>query len=855
MSSPAPQKKKSLVTRMFRRSSSGSSEADVRLNLSSPGRSSTEKAVGAAQAAAMVSTKVAQLSVESGKNAVKAIRQSSRSPDEVREEANAMCVEQLAVPEPPSLQEALLAQRSKEKLQKAGQVTGHEDPKVLAKIRSITWKDSDNKSAGEFVGKLRPDARPRPKEGRHPEHPYECLVFKGGGAKGSIYPGAIRALEEIGVMPYIKRFAGASAGALVAALLAAGLSSEQLFLELAMTDLQPLVLDAATSWGKAQGVVSKFGMNPGEGLYKHIGVLFYKYLGNADVTFRELYDTYGVELAVAVTNISRASVELLHVKTAPDYPIRKAVRASMSLPVALHPCRDKNIHSVISEDVHRLQAQMAESGLGPIEKADVEVEVDIDEKSLTPKEDPVELYVDGGVLNNYPIDSYDGWWLSMEKDDAFFRKVIGEGGHKSYVERFGSIDAKKGVREINPSVMGFRLASAFEPDAMHSRLGNDALELRVRKAVKAALPNSTLANKYAQHRYSLTTDAQAHYKLDRDLRHAMTFIKALRDEGKKEIAASTAAGTPLPALDITGLAARFHEVPPEALSVLALDGAEKPQVDMAEMLRHHHYHHHTKRHDADMAKPPTRQALDAVLDSDGWASRQIKALYARKDMADDVKLTAIQNMVRGAQGDVPTVIEACNELEELLEAKGEGVMKRLIGMSPKEIGSLGGFVSRMIEAIQMTNDERVQTKENYSRTCMLNTEYVGTMDFKLEDADYYFLWRKGFLSASMWLEKRSKKSTEKKKKVAKEIAKELKKEAKDILKAAGKEVPAETLKPKDDPSVPKISVKSLKSFMPKVLIEMSLEAQIQKVLANEALSDHEKLDVIQRRINKDHKKQ
>ena len=42
---------------------------------------------------------------------------------------------------------------------------------------------------------------------------FESLVFKGGGAKGSIYPGAVKALEDMGIMPHIKRFAGASAGA------------------------------------------------------------------------------------------------------------------------------------------------------------------------------------------------------------------------------------------------------------------------------------------------------------------------------------------------------------------------------------------------------------------------------------------------------------------------------------------------------------------------------------------------------------------------------------------------------------------------------------------------------------------
>ena len=43
-----------------------------------------------------------------------------------------------------------------------------------------------------------------------------------------------------------------------------------------------------------------------------------------------------------------ASVELLHVKTAPNYPIRKAVRASMSLPIVLQPCRDHTIRSLVA---------------------------------------------------------------------------------------------------------------------------------------------------------------------------------------------------------------------------------------------------------------------------------------------------------------------------------------------------------------------------------------------------------------------------------------------------------------------------------------------------------------------------
>lgn len=91
------------------------------------------------------------------------------------------------------------------------------------------------------LGRLRPDARRRPLAGVLPLHPFECLVFKGGGAKGAIYPGAIKALEDAGIMPYVKRFGGASAGSVVAALLAAGLSAKQLFRELANIDLFALI--------------------------------------------------------------------------------------------------------------------------------------------------------------------------------------------------------------------------------------------------------------------------------------------------------------------------------------------------------------------------------------------------------------------------------------------------------------------------------------------------------------------------------------------------------------------------------------------------------------------------------------
>lgn len=66
-----------------------------------------------------------------------------------------------------------------------------------------------------------------PKPGHHPDYPFENLVCKGGGAKGVVYPGMAQALEELGILSHIKRFAGASAGSVVGCLLALGLDAEQ----------------------------------------------------------------------------------------------------------------------------------------------------------------------------------------------------------------------------------------------------------------------------------------------------------------------------------------------------------------------------------------------------------------------------------------------------------------------------------------------------------------------------------------------------------------------------------------------------------------------------------------------------
>ena len=110
-----------------------------------------------------------------------------KDPEKMLYLANMKCLRDDPVPDPPDLSAA-----------PAEKNTGM-DPGVTSRLKADKWQAEssalDAAARRPYTGSLRPDARPRPKPGCHPQHKYECLVFKGGGAKGSIYPGAIRALE------------------------------------------------------------------------------------------------------------------------------------------------------------------------------------------------------------------------------------------------------------------------------------------------------------------------------------------------------------------------------------------------------------------------------------------------------------------------------------------------------------------------------------------------------------------------------------------------------------------------------------------------------------------------------------
>ena len=204
----------------------------------------------------------------------------------------------------------------------------------------------------------------------------ENLVFKGGGVLGIAYAGAIEALEKQGILSQVKRTAGTSAGAVAAALISLGYSSKEIVEVLGDTnfkkfqdDLNPLKL------------TTKYGLYRGEKLLTWLQEIIEQKTGNKHLTFAELEDQGYKTLKVFASDLNTATLTEFSLEKTPDVKIAESIRASMSIPLFFDawkfPDEKPNNH----------------------------------------------IYVDGGVLYNYPITAFEdldktlGFFLDINEED------------------------------------------------------------------------------------------------------------------------------------------------------------------------------------------------------------------------------------------------------------------------------------------------------------------------------------------------------------------------------------------------------------------------------------------------------
>ncbi|MEH6887776.1 patatin-like phospholipase family protein [Priestia megaterium] len=204
------------------------------------------------------------------------------------------------------------------------------------------------------------------------EYPFRNLVFEGGGVKGIGHVGVLKYLDEIKILQNIKRFGGTSAGAITALVLGLGYT---------ISDLEKITKEAPYDSFKDQDLgfirdsirllYNGYGMYKGNKFTTWIKKMIEEKGFSNDITFKELYEKTDKEIFFQGTNISTHCIETFSHRHTPDMPVAKGVRISMSIPFYFKSVEWKG-----------------------------------------------SWYVDGGILDNYPIDLFD-WRSFVSKEENF----------------------------------------------------------------------------------------------------------------------------------------------------------------------------------------------------------------------------------------------------------------------------------------------------------------------------------------------------------------------------------------------------------------------------------------------------
>ena len=183
-------------------------------------------------------------------------------------------------------------------------------------------------------------------------YPFRNLAFQGGGTKALAYHGAVRVLEDEGVLDGIERIAGTSAGATLATLLSMRLDIDEIGKIYRSFDVDQFneALAGGHSagngispglWGRLHGNISsmsrlatRFGWNSLDYFYDWLQQALAPYCKNdAKATFAQ-YQEWGYrDLYIVTTNVSRRKTEVFSAQTTPDVAVVDALLMSQSLPL------------------------------------------------------------------------------------------------------------------------------------------------------------------------------------------------------------------------------------------------------------------------------------------------------------------------------------------------------------------------------------------------------------------------------------------------------------------------------------------------------------------------------------------
>jgi predicted acylesterase/phospholipase RssA len=178
------------------------------------------------------------------------------------------------------------------------------------------------------------------------------LVLSGGGVKGIAHIGALYALDKLNYLDKFEEFAGTSIGSLMIAMYVIGYSPAEMYDFIKLFNMAKLKDFSITNIGS-------FGLDSGSRVEYVLKKIISKKGFNENITLKELYDITKKKLIFTAVCLNTMKPCYISYDTYPDMPLYLSIRMSSSLPFIYCPVKYEN-----------------------------------------------KLYIDGGCIDNYPINIF-----------------------------------------------------------------------------------------------------------------------------------------------------------------------------------------------------------------------------------------------------------------------------------------------------------------------------------------------------------------------------------------------------------------------------------------------------------------
>ena len=188
----------------------------------------------------------------------------------------------------------------------------------------------------------------------------DTLLLSGGGISGIIYAGVFKALDELGILKNIKTIIGVSAGTLYSLMYLMGYTVQEIVKFAETFDSQKLTSIKNIENISIDKILLQYGVDNGD-LFKKVFIKIAKQKKiNPDITLLEFYNLNKIKFMIGVTNLDKMIDEYFSYESTPNIKLYDAIRATTSIPLYFTPVTINNT-----------------------------------------------LYIDGGCINNFPINLFD----------------------------------------------------------------------------------------------------------------------------------------------------------------------------------------------------------------------------------------------------------------------------------------------------------------------------------------------------------------------------------------------------------------------------------------------------------------